>query len=469
MNRKRKYSDMEEDDSDAEKNLEDYNIEHPEIKNIIKNINKDELTIQQILNYPLLSSDRVELFQLYEVYKNLNTPSLEHIEMRKMLKTKFNQAKNNYELYIRFSAQEHTHFENELKRFSCNNQLQELKYQILQLETSDHNKQIILSEYNKLLELKLSDDEYPKIKNWLYWAVSIPYDKITPITINIEKTENILNERLYGMTNVKEQILVYLHTRMMNPNMKRCSLGLIGPPGCGKTAIAKVIAELLGCSLQQISLGGIISSDFLKGHQSVYIGSSPGEIVKCLSRMKSGNGILYFDEFDKVSNNTEICSALLHITDPEQNCSYRDNFLDGLDINLSNLLFIYSMNSKPTDIALSDRVFYISVPGYTDKEKIIIIKKFLLKNACENIGLKNSDITIEEDAFSLFFKTENYGLREIKDNIHNIVNKIHFLYHNCNNYNNCNKKRKRYSFDINRKIIFPICLTKEEISILISV
>ena len=161
------------------------------------------------------------------------------------------------------------------------------------------------------------------------------------------------------MADIKEQILLFINSKLLNPDMKGCCLGLIGPPGTGKTSIARIIAEVLDYPFEQISFGGVTNTEFIKGHDFTYIGSQPGIIAKSLTRMKYKNGILFFDEYEKISANKDIVSTLLHITDPSQNNTFRDQYLSDITIDLSSIWFIYSMNEFPEDSALKDRIYSI--------------------------------------------------------------------------------------------------------------
>jgi ATP-dependent Lon protease len=248
--------------------------------------------------------------------------------------------------------------------------------------------------------------------------------------------------------------------------MKGCSIGLLGPPGTGKTAIAKTLSKCLDFPFEQISFGGVSDPEFLTGHDYTYIGSRPGEIVRCLSRMGYKNGIIFLDEFEKTSGKKGISSTLLHLTDFTQNHEFRDNYLADITIDLSNIWFIYSMNSLPDDTALRDRIFTINVEGYNIKDKIQIVQNYLLPRAVKNIGRKDKDITItEESALYLINKidkgNENKGVRNLEKTIKDIVNKIHFLV--------SNKKDRilqvgfNITFDV--KIIneYPVQIGKESI------
>ena len=232
-----------------------------------------------------------------------------------------------------------------------NNKTNNLKQEIINLNCSQENKLAIFKRYKEIRPFGCSE-ENSKVKKWIDYAINLPHDNVKKINLKrissfLLKVSEKLDKELYGMNSVKEQILVFLNTKLMNPNMKGCSLGLLGPPGVGKTTIARLLAKVMDWPFEQISFGGVSSSDFLKGHDYTYVGSRPGEIARCLTRMKYKNGILFFDEYEKVADNKNIVSTLLHITDFQQNHQFVDNYLADIKIDLSNMWFIYSMNTIP--------------------------------------------------------------------------------------------------------------------------
>jgi len=337
-----------------------------------------------------------------------------------------------------------------------------LKYKILQLDASDKTKQILLKKY---LTIHNSSEDNNKLKKWLQSAVQLPFDKLKtiPMKLNIsEFLKNIkqqLDSELYGMQNVKEQILLFINSKLSNPVTTGCSIGLIGPPGTGKTSIARFIAKILDFPFQQIAFGGVTNADFIKGHDFTYIGSQPGIIAKSMMRMGYKNGILFFDEFEKISDNKDIVSTLLHITDFSQNTTFCDNYFRDVNIDLSSIWFIYSMNGLPTDSALKDRIFPITVPGYSLKEKVQIGSKYLLPKNLKIKGLKATDVTISDEAMKYlinnFTDKENKGMREIETHLKNILNKIHFIVNNPD---------FDISFKLKKKLKFPVELTENMIN-----
>ena len=438
---------------------------------------KSEPTIMKILNESLLIKDRSHLLQLYEIYKSVEPNTENWLEIRNRINKVFEQSKDNYLQHQRYTPEQHNDMNNRLKLLN-NHDIDsdiELEYKILQLETSIENQQIIYRKYNELRNMTVHDDERYKLVNWLKWSISIPHDKIKTFPFSKDKLTNflrqvsdIMDKELYGMKKVKEQILLFVSSKIQNPHMKKCSLGLIGQPGIGKTMISRLLARVLNFPFEQISLGGISNPDYLKGHEPVYIGSHPGEIVQCMKRMKYKNGILFLDEFDKISNNRDMCSALLHITDPSQNSEFRDKFLSGISIDLSHLWFIYSMNNLPQDSALCDRIDLIKVPGYSLKDKICIVIDYLFPKALKNISTSPSSIQISRDVakYLIVNKTDweiDLGVRAIEKLVNKIVTKVDFL------IKHQDKKGKlkgfNMSFELGKSIKYPIKLSQKMIDI----
>ena len=385
---------------------------NPIYKKICKKITDEEPDIKKIICDDLLIEDRVQLFQLYEIYLTMDHNTEQWLEFRNKYIKLYNESKKRNEQSKKYNLEEQKKIEEELIDCSTFNMQEDLKYKILQLNTSKINKQIIFDRYQTWKQLDKDNEEYIKLKQWLHWSIEIPHNNIKYLALNnsnlsqfLFKVKNKLDKELYGMENVKEQLLLFISSKILNPNMKKCSLGLVGPSGTGKTRIARLMAELLDFPFEQISLGGITSPDMLKGHAYTYIGAQPGEIVKCLKRMKYKNGILFMDEYEKVSTEKNLCASLLHITDPSQNMEFRDNYLSDIIIDLSSIWFIYSMNSLPEDTALRDRIYAIYVPGYNLEDKICITNNYLLPKALENIHKdKKSIIFVNKNTCQKFIK-----------------------------------------------------------------
>ena len=425
--------------------------------------------IVNILKTPMRLKDKSTLVELYEIFSMTPPMTEEWVELKYRINNLLKVYKESYKDYSNFTEMDIERskvLSKELKEIASHFSL---KYQILNLNTSKENKAVLYKKYREFKHLELKDDEYGKLKTWLKWGINLPHNNVKTIDYtNFNLTEfmrNIskkLDEKLYGMHDVKQQILIFLNSKITNPNMVGCSLGLVGPPGVGKTTIARLLAEVLDWPFEQISFGGVSNQEFLKGHDYTYVGSRPGEIARCLNRMKYKNGILFFDEYEKISNNKDIVSLLLHVTDSQQNSEFRDNYLSDLTIDLSKMWFIYSMNNPPEDTALKDRIFLINVAGYKLDDKIRILCDYVLPKTLLNIGKKKEEIIITDDIAKIIINKTNKeeGIRSLENIIKDLINKINFL------VNHQNDKGKligfsNINFKYEKKLTYPITLTEE--------
>lgn len=431
-----------------------------------------EPSITKILETPMLQDDRSLLFQLFEIYKCFEDATKERLEIRKDMQEKFEQAQTKFSQYSKYTNKQHDRFTAEIQEIEDYDENSELKYDILSLSTSLTNKKVIYNQYKRFMRMDTNNDEHPKLNAWLSWAMRLPYDRMTKIpytdrrlSVFLRKVSKTMDEELYGMHKVKEQILLFLNTRILNPGLKKASLGLIGPPGTGKTHIARLLAKVSNYPFVQISLGGVKNSDYIKGHQYTYIGSQPGQIVKCLAEMGTKNGILYIDELEKCSD--EVASSILHVTDPSQNSEYTDNFLSGIQIDLSSLWFFYSMNSVPSNSALSDRIHCIELPGYTQHEKCVIVKDYLVKRAHISMGWEDNRVVFDDEAVVHLVETvsppTDPGVRSLDHAVVKITSKINFIKHHQNN------KGKligfNTSFELSERISFPYTVSKDKLEL----
>lgn len=454
-----------------------------EVKNVIDNSIPE---ISHILNEEMSVNNKARIVELYEVFKLTEPMTEEWLVLKDRLNMLINVYKEEYininsqisvknkliliEMYQMFSTlmpftEEWYTLRNKLNNMTKDfideyKQLQNvnqdelnketaklenvefkstinIKQQIINLNASHENKVAIMKRF-KEIRPGSGSEENNKLKKWVMSAINLPHNNIKKIKGVKNFIKNVaikLDKELYGMKRVKEQILIFLNNRLTNPDMKGCCLGLKGPPGVGKTTIARILAKVMDWPFEQISFGGVSNADFLKGHDFTYLGSRPGEIVRCLTRMGYKNGILFFDEFEKVSDNKQILASLLHITDFQQNHEFVDNYLADLKIDLSNLWFIYSMNTLPIDSALRDRLFIIELEGYNQEEKINIISRFSIPKILTNMGLKMKNIIIEEDVCKYLINTFDEGckgIRNIENVLTELISKINFLVKNKN-------------------------------------
>lgn len=482
--RKRSYQKNISSSSDSNSDFEESEgihskkLDKQQFYKVRQEIKRTEPNIILFMNEPLLLEDKAKLLQLYEIYKSSDINTENWLCLRDTINKTFEESKNNYSYYNKYTKKEHEEINKQLSLINNNystKQDTDFKYKIIKLNTTTENKKIIFNKYKEYCEMSFSDDEKAKLKSWLNWSISIPYDSLKifsyeqdNLTKFLKQLSACLDKELYGMKTVKEQILLFVSSKIQNPHMKKCSLGLIGSPGVGKTFISRLLAKLLNFPFEQICFGGVSNPDFLKGHDYTYVGSQPGEIVKCLRRMKYKNGILFFDEFDKVSSNPDICSSLLHITDPIQNSDFKDNFLSELRIDLSHIWFIYSMNELPTNNALRDRIYIVKVSSYTREDKIHIMLDYLFPRALKNINNSYTKdyIKISEKVATYLVEkipNEEDGVRTLEKMVNDIITKIEFIIKHQDK--NGNLDGFNISFKLSKHIKYPVELTFEMVDI----
>lgn len=414
---------------------EDMKTHGHKLEKIKEIIESQEPTLKKILEANLTSDEKVECFQIFEIYINTSRGTEEHFYYRSKLigLLKKNSGKN---------EQEVDKLEQEEKRLIEKiKDTRTLKARILNLECSDDVKTKIFSDYLKLENHSYRDSEYSTIKNQIEWQLKLPYDKkITPEYKNkkefFENVQKTLNIELYGLDQVKQKLLFLLNNTLTTDNKSRKCVALCGPPGTGKTAIASAFAKSVGLPFEAISLGGQKDSTVLYGSDRVWSGSGPGLIVKILTKMKCSNGIILFDELDKLGetpHGREMQYAILHIADYIQNDSFRDKYLADVKIDISNMWFFYSMNStKNIDRALINRLPIINVENYKLDEKKLIVRDYVVPKELKNVGMKPGAISFNDDAIT--YMLENYcndaydsGIRTAQNIVQDIVSKINFF------------------------------------------
>ena len=300
------------------------------------------------------------------------------------------------------------------------------KLKALKLDPKIEEK--VLKEINKFTKMMPSSAESGVIRNYVETIVSLPWNKSAKTNADIRKAEKILDEDHYGLDKVKERILEYLAVVHLSKGLKGPIICLVGPPGVGKTSIARSIARATGRDFVRMSLGGVRDEAEIRGHRRTYIGAIPGRIISAIKDAGSDNPLFLFDEVDKIGSDFkgDPASALLEVLDPEQNKEFTDHFLE-VPFDLSKVMFITTANSTETiPRPLLDRMEVIEVSGYTEEEKVKIAQKYLVPKQMKAHGLKKKNFAISEKAIRdlINYYTRESGVRNLEREIGSLCRKV---------------------------------------------
>ena len=298
---------------------------------------------------------------------------------------------------------------------------------IMELKIDEKSREKLLKEADKLTKLPPASQEAFVIKNYLDTVLDLPWGKYTKAKLSLEKAEAVLEKDHYGLKKVKERILEFLAVHMLNPEIKGQIICLAGPPGIGKTSIAKSIARAMGRKYARVSLGGVRDEADIRGHRKTYVGAMPGRVITALSQAGSANPLILFDEIDKLCSDVkgDPSSAMLEVLDSEQNNAFRDHFIE-VPFDLSKAVFITTANNVSAIPApLLDRMEVIELPSYTAEEKFHIAKDHLIPKQLKEHGLKASQLRIANDAIDelIQYYTKEAGVRTLERNIASLCRK----------------------------------------------
>ncbi|CAN5395693.1 endopeptidase La [soil metagenome] len=299
---------------------------------------------------------------------------------------------------------------------------------ILKAKMPENAEEEALRQLKKLERMHPDTAETATLRNWLDIMTDLPWSKASKDNLNLGKAERILDEDHYGLERVKERIVESLAVRKLREKPKGSILCLVGPPGVGKTSLGRSVARALNRKFVRLSLGGLHDEAEIRGHRRTYVGAMPGRILQAIQQAGTNNPMIMLDEIDKVGADFrgDPSSALLEVLDPEQNSSFRDNYL-GVTFDLSNVMFMTTANVLDTvQPALRDRMEIISLSGYTEEEKLEIAKRHLIPKQIEENGLLKNDIKFDRKAIAKIISeyTQEAGLRQLEREIGKVCRKV---------------------------------------------
>src|SRR5213080_5032712 len=377
---------------------------------------------------------RQELIETASVRKRLETlirelsKELEVLELRSKIHDQVQEqvSQNQREYLLREQMKA---IQKELGEVDDSQQeIDELRKKVEEAQMTAEAKKECDRELKRLAKMTPASAEYMVTRTYLEWMTSLPWSKSSgSAEIDISKAQTILNEDHYDLEKVKERILDYLAVKKLQPGMKGPILCFVGPPGVGKTSLGKSIARALGRKFVRISLGGVHDEAEIRGHRRTYIGALPGQIIQGIRRAETKDPVFMLDEIDKVGRDFrgDPSSALLEALDPEQNSTFRDNYLD-VTFDLSKVLFITTANMlDPIAEPLRDRMEIIELQGYTEEEKVHIAFQYLVPRQIEENGITAEQIEFPQESMGHLIRhyTREAGVRSLERNIGTICRK----------------------------------------------
>lgn len=385
-------------------------------------------------NIYLKAEQKQEILEEFDIVKRLELLYkilLEEIDILKIekkitlrVKKQMNKVQKEYYLREQLKAIQKELGEDE----DLTSEVEEYKEKLKKIKAPKETKEKIEKEINKFARTSPQSPDSSVSRTYLDTIFSLPWNKETRDKLDLKNAREILDEQHYGLEKVKDRILEYLAIRKLSKSLKGPIVCLVGPPGVGKTSIAKSIAEALGKKFVRISLGGVRDEAEIRGHRRTYVGSIPGRIINGIKEAQTKNPVFLLDEIDKMAADYkgDPSSAMLEVLDPEQNKTFVDHYLE-VPFDLSKILFVTTANSLSTiPSPLLDRMEIIEVSGYIEEEKLNIAQKYLLPKQIKENGLKEGFVTIEESAMRDItnYYTREAGVRTLERTIGKVCRKI---------------------------------------------
>jgi ATP-dependent Lon protease len=407
----------------------------PEAAVAARNISEPGLLADMVAYSPDMTTEqRQELLETLDVVERLKLVStflarqVEILELKGRIqsevKSELDKSQREYILREQLKAIQRELGEDDPQQA----EVAELREKVEASGMPDQVKERALKEVDRMSRIPTASPEVGVIRTYVDWLVSLPWDKSTEDNLDIKQAAVVLDEDHYGLEKVKERILEYLSVRSLAETIRSPILALVGPPGVGKTSLGKSVARAMGREFVRMSLGGIHDEAEIRGHRRTYIGALPGRIIQNIKTAGTNNPVFMLDEIDKIGMDFrgDPSSALLEVLDPEQNNTFADNYLE-VPFDLSRVLFIATGNLvDPIPMALRDRMEIIQLPGYTQREKAEIGRRFLVPKQMTNHGLKPRHITVTDEAMTTLVQsyTHEAGVRNLEREIASVMRKV---------------------------------------------
>lgn len=359
---------------------------------------------------------------------NLMTGEIEILEVEKKIRTRVKKQmeRSQKEYYLNEQMQA---IQKELgDKDDYQAELQDLEAKCKAKKMSQEAKDKVMKEIKKLKMMSPMSAEATVVRNYIDWVLSLPWYDYSQENHNIKNAQKILDEDHWGLEKVKERMLEYLAVLSISKNLKGPILCLVGPPGVGKTSLARSVATSLNRPFARISLGGVRDEAEIRGHRKTYVGAMPGKILQALRKVDKGNAVLLLDEIDKMASDFrgDPASAMLEVLDPEQNATFQDHYLE-IEYDLSKVLFIATANSLHTvPRPLLDRMEIISLEGYIEQEKFHIARQYLVPKQIEAHGLKDYKVSLQDATVKnlIRYYTKEAGVRNLERQVANVCRKV---------------------------------------------